>query len=593
MIHKYLSLVLVGFACSALVLLAPPPLAHAADQVVSDCGDSGKDNQFRAKLSAALSSGGGAITFTCGPATIVLTQGLLPDINANLTIEGGGKITLSGNDAMRLFVVQSGATLTLNNIIITKGKANADGGAVSNSGTLNVNNSKFLQNETDANHSGGAIVSYGALIITNSEFGFNKGGGGGAVYPRWNSSTTLIQSSRFYDNQAINTFGAGNGGALLAWDGARVTINNSTFTNNKTPNWGGAIFNTANSSLFVDANTIISGNESFHGGGIYNQGNATLNYITLSENSAYTGGGMFSTTLVTLNHANLVNNDALETGGGIYSDTKLTLNNVTLSGNSARLGGGIYSKGQFGGVNVTWSKNTATESGGALYNLAGGGLTNATLYGNSAPVVGGIANLAAGFQTRNTVIAKGAQGTNCNNAVGGEFNLSDDSSCGFGPGRINVPNLLLGPLANNGGYVKTHRPSVNPLSAAINTGTSQNVPGSDGRGVQRPQGVGVDVGAVEVCVTKPVKPTLANPPNKSTAKRSVLLSWKPPSCAFKYNVVVKQGSKQGTAVFSAKNLNDSNIKTSRLPKGSTYFWQVTAIGDAGKTNSKWWSFNVK
>ncbi|TMC47390.1 MAG: hypothetical protein E6J26_11400, partial [Chloroflexi bacterium] len=46
--------------------LSETRLASAANQVVSDCGDSGGVNQLRAKLSAAQSSGGGTLTFTCG-----------------------------------------------------------------------------------------------------------------------------------------------------------------------------------------------------------------------------------------------------------------------------------------------------------------------------------------------------------------------------------------------------------------------------------------------------------------------------------------------------------------------------------------------
>jgi hypothetical protein len=42
------------------------------------------------------------------------------------------------------------------------------GGAVRNDGTLNVDHSRFFQNQTDPAWSGGAIASYGPLNITNS-----------------------------------------------------------------------------------------------------------------------------------------------------------------------------------------------------------------------------------------------------------------------------------------------------------------------------------------------------------------------------------------------------------------------------------------
>ena len=54
------SLVLLGALLVAI--LSPVSRARAADQVVSDCGDSGGANQLRAKITAAQSSGGGTIT---------------------------------------------------------------------------------------------------------------------------------------------------------------------------------------------------------------------------------------------------------------------------------------------------------------------------------------------------------------------------------------------------------------------------------------------------------------------------------------------------------------------------------------------------
>lgn len=79
-----------------------------------------------AALNTAL-SGGGTVTFNCGaaPHTIPIS---VKTIVANTTINGGGKITLDGQNAERLFVVNGGVTLTLRNIILTKGFSFVDGG---------------------------------------------------------------------------------------------------------------------------------------------------------------------------------------------------------------------------------------------------------------------------------------------------------------------------------------------------------------------------------------------------------------------------------------------------------------------------------
>src|SRR6478672_11008731 len=99
---------------SMLALLALVASAQATDQVVTDSGDNGGPGQLRAKLNALQSSGGGTLTFGTGFSTVVLSQGVLPNITTNCTIDGGDAVTISGNDVTRVFFVNSGATLTLN-----------------------------------------------------------------------------------------------------------------------------------------------------------------------------------------------------------------------------------------------------------------------------------------------------------------------------------------------------------------------------------------------------------------------------------------------------------------------------------------------
>lgn len=211
------------------VFLSVP--AWATDQVVTDPGDNGGANQLRAKLTALQNTGGGKLTFNTGAATIVLQQGTLPTIATNSTIDGGGNITISGSNTFRILYINGTGALTLRNLTVSNGySSGGDGGAIFNSGTLNVTSCKFFNNQTSASWSGGAIITYGPLNITNSEFGGNKGGGGGAVYPRWANSVTTITDCNFHDNEAIHPSGSGYGGALLLWDGTDVTISNSTFT---------------------------------------------------------------------------------------------------------------------------------------------------------------------------------------------------------------------------------------------------------------------------------------------------------------------------------------------------------------------------
>ena len=101
----------------------------AAAGVVTDCSN---DTQF-----STLLAGGGTVTFNCGGvgAAATITVSSVKTIAANTTIDGAGKITLSGGNARRIFTVNSGATLTLNNLTFTQGNA-VGGGLIRNDGIL-------------------------------------------------------------------------------------------------------------------------------------------------------------------------------------------------------------------------------------------------------------------------------------------------------------------------------------------------------------------------------------------------------------------------------------------------------------------------
>jgi hypothetical protein len=479
----------LAYLLVAVLALAPSVApVRAADQVVSDCGDNGGTNQLRAKLTAAQSSGGGTITFACGPATITLTGGILPLITTNITIDGAGTITLSGNNISRLFIVANGGSLTLRRITLTKGyNGDSDGGAITNYGMLQVNTCRFLDNETADPYSGGAIATYGRLVIIDCEFARNKAGNGGVLFPINELAEVSIAGSNFHDNATKNTIN-GWGGAILVWGGATVHMGENTFSNNHA-RYGGAFYLTSNAKLNIPYNAVVSGNTaSYEGGAMYNNGIVNLHYVTLDGNTAEQGGG-----------------------GGISNFGSATLEAATLSGNSAYDGGGIANNTATATLtmtNVTLSGNSAVDTGGAIETSdSRATLTNVTLSGNSAPRGGGIFNNGGTMTLLNTLLAHGANGANCVNVTGGyfSFSLSDDISCSFGAGRDNL-DLLLGPLAKNGSSMLTHLPL--PGSPAIDAGTDYGTPAYDQRGIERPRdgnGDGIarcDIGAVEVQSTQ-------------------------------------------------------------------------------------------
>jgi sugar lactone lactonase YvrE len=491
---------------------------------------------------------GGSIRFNCGPGvvTIVLTGEKV--ITAHTTLDGGGRLILNGQSTTRHFRVID--TLLLQNVTLSWGFSNDNGGAIRNDGTLVLENSRISASRSTA--SGGAIVSTGPLTIINSLLDANQALNGGALYPRFPGAPTKIVNTVLRDNYATDTTN-GWGGAILAWDGVPVTIeggeisgngarqgggiyhfgnsvltlrNGASVHHNRATSAGGGIYTYSGTALLTNVN--ISSNGAGAGGGLFKYtGTATLSDVGLSHNTAtYSGGGLYNESgtatvtngtitynqaeaesggglysgsgTATLTNVTLSNNDAALDGGGLYNsyNSTATLTNVTLSSNNADNGGGLYNPGTATLTNVTISGNSAGYGGG-LYSINFGTalLVHVTMSGNSASFSGGAIYRLSGSGTvmaRNSIVANSPSGGNCFGGVSDYIgNLSNDASCGFNT----VPNVMLGPLADNGGPTKTHMPL--PGSPAIDFSNACPPPDTDQRGAARPVGSMCDAGAVE------------------------------------------------------------------------------------------------
>lgn len=234
------------------------------------------------------SSSGGTITLGSTLPAIVSGQG-------TLTIDGAGQsITISGNNSVRIFVVNSGATLTLNNLTVSNGflfcsdeGCRVWGGAIHNSGTVNISNSTF---------SNDSISCLGEFCTALS----------GAIYNHYNSGTVNITNSTFSSNSA-------NGGALegsIPGDGE-----------------GGAIYNYGTANI---SNSTFSGNSASDIGGIFNTYNTVNIKNSIVANS--TGGNCYKTPAATFN-ASGVNFDTDGTCPGFTQKTSAELNLGPLANN--------------------------------------------------------------------------------------------------------------------------------------------------------------------------------------------------------------------------------------------------------------------
>jgi len=390
----------------------------------------------------------------------------LPVITTDLTINGFGSAIQRDGAAprFRIFQVNSGAILTLNDVIISGGHSTDDlsgdggnGGGIKNSGTLNLIGSTVSGNTTGSGGSGGGIYNSptGTLIVTTSTLSDNRvfGGTGGAIH---NAGSLLVSDSFLSHNVAIG------GGGGIYHNGDRLTVTNSTLAGNEAGGSGGGIFN--NGSSFIVSNSTFSGNSAgFFGGGIVigSVDHADVTNSTFADNLAHLGGGI----------ANL--------------SSTLTIINSTFAGNRASLrelpgsasGGGIHNSGTLTIINSTLSGNSAVNSGG------------------------GISSIIGTSTFRNTIVANNIapSGANCSVAVGdGGGNLDNGTSCGFtdSTSKNNVSaGLDPGGLQDNGGPNKTI--ALLAGSLAIDMAVDENCPSTDQRGMMRPSGAHCDIGAYE------------------------------------------------------------------------------------------------
>ena len=170
------------FTCGLLavlaLVLAPAMVANAAAIEVTNNDDSGPGSLRQAIADA---NPGDEITFAgTVTGTITLTSSQLV-INKNLTITGPGAdvLTISGNNASRVFNISSGADVTISGLTIANGYSGGNGGGIYNEGTLTLNNSTVSGNYASY---GGGIYNEGTLIINNSTVsGGNYASYGGGI----------------------------------------------------------------------------------------------------------------------------------------------------------------------------------------------------------------------------------------------------------------------------------------------------------------------------------------------------------------------------------------------------------------------------
>ncbi|MCU0748521.1 MAG: hypothetical protein MUF13_03140 [Akkermansiaceae bacterium] len=200
-----------------------------------------------------------------------------------------GGVTISGNNAFRVFNIPASANLAMHSLKLIDGQTGSDGGGIRNLGTCTVLSSTLSGN-----------ISF-----------FSSGGG---IYNQFGGTCTVVNSTL-----------SGN----IALD-------------------GGGIFNTGNCT--VVSSTLSGNNGNFGGGGILNraEGTCTVLTSTFTGNFASVGGGIENHGTCAVRSSTLTGNSANQfphQGGGIYNASRLDLIDSIVTWNDASNGADIFTAG--------------------------------------------------------------------------------------------------------------------------------------------------------------------------------------------------------------------------------------------------------
>jgi hypothetical protein len=438
-------------AVGGMVALFLLPLAAWSGGVVTNCTE--------ANLRAAM-AGGGSVTFACDG--VVMLTGTITIASDTALDANGHQVTISGNNAVRVFSVETNVNFTVDNLTLANGSSDS-GAAIVNAGTVRAINCVFSANTASSGPSqlsaGGAVRNSGLFVASRCAFRQNEAAG-------WLG----------YVFSPDPGGGESQGGAIC--NVGVLFIENSDFVGNKVRGGVGAVGYSMVGTQVGDGGPGSAGGSGY-GGAIFNAGVATLVNSTLVSNTC-TGG---------------------EGGGGGSAAFYFTHGNYYYLGNGGEggnggsgLGGGIYTVGHaLNFTNCTVARSVASAGVGG----AGGQGTFWGVQGTNGIASGGIHG-SINSSLVNNLLATNTPG-NCSGDLSDlGHNLSSDGSCAFtNTGSLNNTDPLLGPLANNGGPTLTM--ALLPGSPAIDAGDNSAAPPTDQRGFPRPVGPAVDIGAYELC----------------------------------------------------------------------------------------------
>ncbi|MGI5096943.1 hypothetical protein IZU27_01220 [Treponema socranskii] len=293
--------------------------------------------------------------------------GSTPILNAN-SKHTGTPPSDAPNWPHRIFIVESGAKLTLDGIQLESGNASAENGGailIKEGGSANIKNTHIYGCEATK---GGAIYNEGSLSLSLCHIGAsgkpNKAtSSGGAIY----SDTTDSAPCEILGTDISYNKAAQHGGGIYIGRGKCTigpenSIPTSIWLNDSTI-MGGGLYIENSGDCTISDRTKITTNSSVNGGGICSFGTLEIKgssgvKVEILDNNGTSGGGIYQGlgTLTTA-HTEIKRNAAVTAGGGVYvAGGSCTLKDGTIMGGGSddnvvngtgSNGGGVYVYGTF------------------------------------------------------------------------------------------------------------------------------------------------------------------------------------------------------------------------------------------------------
>ena len=435
--------------------------------------DSGVGSLRQAIADANAILGADTITFHSSvTGTIALSTGQIA-ITDSVTIDGpgAGLLSVSGNDASRVFYLYSPAAVpidvTISGLTLADGRSDVSGDpTASRGGAINAIGENLtiedsVVQDSAASGDGGGIASTGAALNVRN------------TIIRRNDALILTSTSPI----------AGQGG-----DGGGICANGST-------------------GVLLDLVTLERNNAGFDGGAVQissPQAGANILIVDSTLDTNMTGALHYSPPDPFPDHV----------GGGfsLESVPDFTIRRSTISGNVTNYGGAgggrvVDSQGVI--ESSTFSSAYAQGPGGGLgaedsvVTISDSTFVDNFVLGDPNTLGSGIHAIASTVNVSSSILANASTDTVTKDGAtialrysylrkSGTATIQDD-----GGNIINPPfTSVTGPLRNNGGPTKTHL----PVGAVVNAGDPAFAPppSTDQRGLPRIHGGRIDMGAVEL-----------------------------------------------------------------------------------------------